>query len=276
MSAPTYSRELIARMLTDLASMGSSIFLGESISEQAELLIAADNADAAGVRTVNATNPLLSIARRNIRQFLAEASFSSEVDKWSAGQCLDVMEAALDRQQPEAPANFRAAEHDGGGFSSDTAALAFLALIGNGNPNVSHAVERLRTSLIAQQPEAPAQEAVAGDQVADIVGRWMDKQLTADAAMVSIKSHLDNCYMQPANDYNRGWVAGANSVTERAAELVAAARAAPQPAIPEGMVLVQRRDAQCLIDNAPDCPHVLLAARRVRDLLRPTQEADHG
>ena len=48
-----YDRELIARMLTELSSMGSSIFLGESISAQAELLIAADNAAAAGTRTAS-------------------------------------------------------------------------------------------------------------------------------------------------------------------------------------------------------------------------------
>lgn len=65
----------------------------------------------------------------------------------------DYVRGALD-QQPATPSNYRAAVHDGGSFSSDTAALAFLALIGNGNPNVNHAVERLRTSLItSQQPE---------------------------------------------------------------------------------------------------------------------------
>src|SRR5688500_16965012 len=41
------------------------------------------------------TNPLLDAARRNIRQFIAKASFASEADRWSAGQCIDVMEAAL-------------------------------------------------------------------------------------------------------------------------------------------------------------------------------------
>ena len=42
------------------------------------------------------SHPLLGVARRNIRQFLAKASFSSSVDRWSASQCLDVMEAAID------------------------------------------------------------------------------------------------------------------------------------------------------------------------------------
>lgn len=40
-------------------------------------------------------NPLLAIARRNIRQFIAKASFASEADRWSAGQCIDVIEAVL-------------------------------------------------------------------------------------------------------------------------------------------------------------------------------------
>lgn len=41
------------------------------------------------------SNPLLAIARRNIRQFLAKATFASEMDRFSAGQCVDVMEAAI-------------------------------------------------------------------------------------------------------------------------------------------------------------------------------------
>ena len=40
-------------------------------------------------------NTLLEVARRNIRQFIANATFKSEADRWSAGQCIDVMEAAL-------------------------------------------------------------------------------------------------------------------------------------------------------------------------------------
>lgn len=41
------------------------------------------------------SNPLLAIARRNIRQFLAKATFASEMDRFSAGRCVDVMEAAI-------------------------------------------------------------------------------------------------------------------------------------------------------------------------------------
>lgn len=47
------------------------------------------------------SNPLLAVARRNIRQFLAKASFASEMDRFSAGQCLDVMDAALAAHQPD-------------------------------------------------------------------------------------------------------------------------------------------------------------------------------
>lgn len=39
---------------------------------------------------------LLLMARRNLRQLLAKASFSSTIDHWSAGQCLDRLEEALD------------------------------------------------------------------------------------------------------------------------------------------------------------------------------------
>lgn len=42
------------------------------------------------------SNPLLAVARRNIRQFIEKASFASAMDRWSAGQCIDVMEAAID------------------------------------------------------------------------------------------------------------------------------------------------------------------------------------
>lgn len=48
------------------------------------------------------SNPLLAVARRNIRKFLAMASFSSSVDRWSAGQCVDVMEAAIDAPPAQA------------------------------------------------------------------------------------------------------------------------------------------------------------------------------
>lgn len=40
-------------------------------------------------------NTLLDVARRNIRQFIANASFASEADRWSAGQCIDVIESYL-------------------------------------------------------------------------------------------------------------------------------------------------------------------------------------
>lgn len=39
---------------------------------------------------------LLAVARRNIRHFLAKASFSSNVDRWSASECISVLEAAID------------------------------------------------------------------------------------------------------------------------------------------------------------------------------------
>ncbi len=44
------------------------------------------------------SNPLLATARRNIRKFLSNASFKSEADRWSAGQCIDVLEAAIDAE----------------------------------------------------------------------------------------------------------------------------------------------------------------------------------
>jgi|GEM_PF-5936899 len=46
---------------------------------------------------------VLATARRNIRQFIAKASFSSSADRWSAVQCLDVMEAAIDGPQGPSP-----------------------------------------------------------------------------------------------------------------------------------------------------------------------------
>lgn len=49
-------------------------------------------------RTRGESNPLLATARRNIRQFLSNASFKSEADRWSAGQCIDVLEAAIDAE----------------------------------------------------------------------------------------------------------------------------------------------------------------------------------
>lgn len=54
--------------------------------------------------------------------------------------------------QQEAPGAVASVE-DAGEFHSDTAALAFLRVIGGGNPNVEYAVERLRLSLIT--PPAP-------------------------------------------------------------------------------------------------------------------------
>ncbi len=53
-----------------------------------------------GVAPTPPSNPLLEVARRNIRQFISKASFSSEVDRWSAGQCLDVMESAIGAAPP--------------------------------------------------------------------------------------------------------------------------------------------------------------------------------
>lgn len=71
-----------------------------------------------------------------------------------------------------APQQEQAAAEDMGGFTSDTAALAFLHLIGNGNPNVERAVERLRQSLIAQQPAAVSE---AMELVRDIAGQKPEK-----------------------------------------------------------------------------------------------------
>lgn len=90
--------------------------------------------------------------------------------------------------------------------------------------------EQLDAALAQDRASQSLPSPVPGDQVGDIVARWMEKKLTAEQAMLVIKRHLDHCYMQPANDYNRGWVAGANSVTERAAELVEAAERASQAA----------------------------------------------
>ncbi|PKH70798.1 hypothetical protein CXF96_13585 [Stenotrophomonas sp. Betaine-02u-21] len=59
-------------------------------------LIALDNLVKRQSSELAPSNPLLAVARRNIRQFLAKASFASEMDRFSAGQCLDVMEAAID------------------------------------------------------------------------------------------------------------------------------------------------------------------------------------
>lgn len=111
------------------------------------------------------------------------------------------------------------------------------------------------SSLAQDRASQPLPSPVPGDQVADIVARWMDKDLSADVAMLVIKRHLDHCYMQPANDYNRGWVAGANSVTERAAELVEAAERASQAGaagVPEGWRLVPVEPTDAMIDAAAD------------------------
>lgn len=59
-------------------------------------LIALNNLVSSQSAELAQSNPLLAVARRDIRQFLAKASFASEVDRFAAGQCLDVMEAAID------------------------------------------------------------------------------------------------------------------------------------------------------------------------------------
>lgn len=63
-------------------------------------LIALNNLVSSQSAELSPGNPLLAVARRNIRQFLAKASFASEMDRFSAGQCLDVMDAALATHQP--------------------------------------------------------------------------------------------------------------------------------------------------------------------------------
>lgn len=50
------------------------------------------------------SNPLLAVARRNIRQFLAKASFASSADRFAAGHCMDVLEAAIDAPPAQAVA----------------------------------------------------------------------------------------------------------------------------------------------------------------------------
>lgn len=330
MTTPTYDRELIARMLETCESYN---YPRRALVEQAALLRAADNADAAGVRTVNATGP--------VRAILAQLRHEVEQDKgWDYTEyergrleekrrSIQLLEAAL-AQQPApiaaagaewndeaawslaARAEASGAERDSDdngtwwtlriehfnaiaqqpappsapvgaeGLVAKWRGLANDALRRSGTWNGNDIADRIEfmadeLEALAQQPEAPAQEAVAGDQVADIVGRWMDKQLTADTAMAAIKSHLDNCYMQPANDYNRGWVAGANSVTERAAELVAAARAAPQPAIPEvgGWKLeADERGVWAVTHKGRVCPTGRLKVWV--GYATTTQEPDHG
>lgn len=54
--------------------------------------------DPAVLRDAERAHPLLHTARRNLRQFLGKASFSSSVDRWSAINCLDVIDAAIDAQ----------------------------------------------------------------------------------------------------------------------------------------------------------------------------------
>lgn len=44
---------------------------------------------------------LLKVARRNLRQYLFKASFSSAVDKQAAFSCLDVIEKELDAAREE-------------------------------------------------------------------------------------------------------------------------------------------------------------------------------
>ena len=74
-----------------------------------------------------------------------QADILAHVRAWVAA-------AKSPQPQPEAPGAV-ASTIDAGGFISDTAALAFLRVIGGGNPNVEYAVERLRLSLIT--PPAP-------------------------------------------------------------------------------------------------------------------------
>lgn len=72
----------------------------------------------------------------------------------------------------------QAVAEDMGGFTSDTAALAFLHLIGNGNPNVERAVERLRQSLIAQSTQHGGGEVVAHGFYDPVTGAYSESQHT--------------------------------------------------------------------------------------------------
>ena len=91
-----------------------------------------------------------------------QADILAHVRAWVAA-------AKSPQPQPEAPGAV-ASTIDAGGFISDTAALAFLRVIGGGNPNVEYAVERLRLSLIT--PPAPV-DVRALRELADKWERWV-------------------------------------------------------------------------------------------------------
>lgn len=254
MSDPTYDRELIACMLDDAAGHIET-WAPEAMRAQAALLRAADNADAAGVRTVNATGGVRAqfeawwAREGNVgKGYVARIATESAWAGWQAALA----------QQPEAcdmgalciGCEPRNADGTCPGQHPETWRAGFLAgakwwewektgatMWQSDQQKAYEAALKKRPS-----PEAPAQEAVG----------WI----------------ID----WPGEPELGHYFSERPSKSGRSRPLYTA----QQPAIPEGWVLVQRRDAQCLIDNAPDCSHVLLAARRVRDLLRPTQEPDHG
>lgn len=50
---------------------------------------------------VSTNSPMVNIAARNIRSFLNIAVFDNPVDKWSAGQCVDVLLNHINSQQEQ-------------------------------------------------------------------------------------------------------------------------------------------------------------------------------
>jgi len=67
-------------------------------------LVAASAKNGAQPFPAGPSDALVETARRNVRQFISKASFSSSVDKQAALSCVDVLEAALADRQPMAAA----------------------------------------------------------------------------------------------------------------------------------------------------------------------------
>jgi len=62
---------------------------------------------------------MLEVARRNLRQYLSKASFSSEVDRKAAINCLDVIEEALNtRHQPNGGAGVARCDFCGSDYTT--------------------------------------------------------------------------------------------------------------------------------------------------------------
>lgn len=106
------------------------------------------------VRTDKAIRAIVAALTREQREGVCPKCNGAGGERWHEadgsenGQRCDACDGFGTQQ--EAPGAVACAE-DAGEFSSDTAALAFLRLTGNGNPNVERAVERLRLSLTTPQ-----------------------------------------------------------------------------------------------------------------------------